>query len=172
MRVVGISPWRKGQGQLASSIGALALFACLPCGDAVAATCSPTGFMRDSINLTAALINPGDISGDVDATGCHIGVYYSQNGHVENANIHGAKYFGIVNNGAEVDVRHSTISDIGEKPFNGTQHGVAVIGSLAAPQKARSRTTTSRTIKKAASSLMDRTPPPIFGAIPSSVSAR
>jgi hypothetical protein len=31
-----------------------------------------------------------------------------------------------VNNGAHVDVRNSTISDIGEKPFNGTQHGVAI----------------------------------------------
>jgi hypothetical protein len=136
MREVGInSPWRTGQGRLALSIGALALFACFPWGDAVAAaTCSPTGFMRDNINLTAALINPGDISGDVDATGCHIGVFYSQNGHVRNANIHGARYYGIVNNGAEVDVRNSTISDIGERPFNGTQHGVAIywaFGSVA-----------------------------------------
>src|SRR4051812_37366334 len=41
------------------------------------ATCTPTGYIRDSINMTAALINPvGTVSGDVDATGCNVGVYY------------------------------------------------------------------------------------------------
>lgn len=110
-------------------ICALALFACAPLTHAIAApTCTLTGFFRDSINLTAARINPATVTGDVDATGCNVGVYYSANanGHIENANIHGANYFGIVNNGAHVDVRNSTISDIGEKPFNGTQHGVAI----------------------------------------------
>jgi hypothetical protein len=108
---------------------ALALFVCAPMTHAIAApTCTPTGFMRDNINLTAARINPATVSGDVDATGCNIGIYYSgnANGHIQNANIHGANYFGIVNNGAHVDVRNSTISDIGEKPFDGTQHGVAI----------------------------------------------
>ncbi len=97
--------------------------------DAGAATCTPTGFVRDAINLTAALINPpGTVDGDVDATGCNIGIYYSPGGHgrVHGANVHGANYFGIVNNGANVDIRNSSISDIGEKPFNGTQHGVAI----------------------------------------------
>jgi len=114
---------------LKTSIYALALFVCAPLTHAIAApTCTPTGFLRDNINLTAARINPATLSGDLDATGCNIGVYYSANanGHIENANIHGSNYFGIVNNGAHVDVRNSTISDIGEKPFNGTQHGVAI----------------------------------------------
>src|SRR5207302_1311082 len=95
---------------------------------AAAATCTATGFFRDSINLTAALINPaGTVSGDVDATGCNIGIYYvGGHGKVHNANVHGANYFGIVNNGADVSITDSTISDIGEKPFNGTQHGVAI----------------------------------------------
>jgi hypothetical protein len=110
-------------------ISALALIVCAPFGEAAAGTCMPTGFSRDSINLTAALINPpGKVSRDVDATGCNIGIYYSPGarGDVNQANVHGANYFGIVNNGAEVDIRNSTISDIGEKPFNGTQHGVAI----------------------------------------------
>ena len=119
--------WQKHRTSSAISLGTLALFACGSLGDAVAApVCTPTGFIRDAINLTAALINPGDISGDVDATCCNIGIYYSQNGRVRNANVHGANYFGIVNNGANVEVANSTISDIGEKPFNGTQHGVAI----------------------------------------------
>lgn len=114
---------------LKAPLYALALFACAPLTDAIAApTCTATGFVRDSINLTAAQINPATVSGDVDATGCNIGVYYSANahGHIQNANIHGANYFGIVNNGGHVDVRNSTISDIGEKPINGDQHGVAI----------------------------------------------
>lgn len=84
--------------------------------------------MRDSINLTAALINPaGTVTGDLDATGCNIGVYYSAgHGKVVQANVHGANYFGIVNNGADVDILDSTISDIGEKPFNGSQHGIGI----------------------------------------------
>lgn len=98
-------------------------------GQAVAATCTSTGFVRDSINLTAALINPSNtVSGDVDATGCNIGVYYAPGAHgrVDQANIHGANYFGVANNGADVDVTNSYISDIGERPLNGTQHGVAI----------------------------------------------
>ena len=93
------------------------------------ATCTPTGFMRDGLNLTAARINPpGTVSGNVDGTGCNIVIYYGPNtrGHVVAANVHGANYYGIVNNGGNIDVENSAISDIGEKPFNGTQHGVAV----------------------------------------------
>lgn len=99
---------------------------------ASAATCTPTGFVRDGINLTAALINPpGTVSGDVNATGCNIGVYFDHgSGKVANANVHGANYFGIVVNGdanhVAVDVANSAVHDIGETPFNGTQHGVAI----------------------------------------------
>src|ERR1043166_3525576 len=92
MRIIGIDSARNvGATKLAISIGALALAAVAMPTQAAAVTCTPTGFSRDSINLTAALINPPNVSGDVDATGCEIGVYYSSgvNGHVENANIHG-----------------------------------------------------------------------------------
>ena len=60
-------------------------------------TCTPTGLMRDGINLRAAKINPtGTVSGEVNATGCNIGVYYDRGtGTVANANIHGANYFGV-----------------------------------------------------------------------------
>jgi Right handed beta helix region len=98
-------------------------------GAKAAATCTPTGFSRDSIDLTAAVIDPsGTFSGTLDATGCNIGVYYSPGakGTINNAEIFGANYYGVVNNGGHVTITKSTIHDIGEKPFNGTQHGVAI----------------------------------------------
>jgi hypothetical protein len=89
--------------------------------------CAPTGFYRDGIDLTAAQIG-GDVTGPLDATGCNIGVYYGPgtSGMVNNADIHGANYYGVVANAAEVNVTNSQIHDIGETPFNGSQHGVAV----------------------------------------------
>lgn len=93
------------------------------------AACTATGFTRDGINLTAALINPvKTVSGDVDATGCNIGVYYGPGvtGLLNAASIHNANYYGVVNNGATVSIQNSTIYDIGESPFNGSQHGVAI----------------------------------------------
>jgi parallel beta-helix repeat protein len=98
-----------------------------------AATCTETGFVRDGINMTAAQIG-GNVSGDLDATGCNIGVYYDNvhTGNVTGANIHGANYYGVVVNGdvgsVSVNVTGSAIHDIGESPLTGqgSQHGNAV----------------------------------------------
>jgi hypothetical protein len=120
-------------------------------GSAMAATCTPTGFVRDSINMTAAQIG-GDVTGSLDAGGCNIGVYYgplydsgttypvtqgnvsgsAPAGNVTGATIFGANYFGVVVNGdvgtVAVNVTGSTIHDIGESPLTGqgSQHGNAV----------------------------------------------
>jgi hypothetical protein len=94
------------------------------------ATCTPTGLMRDGINLTAAVINPtSTVTGMVDASPCNIGVYYgpTHSGTVSAANISGANYYGVVANAAHVDVTNTSIHNIGESPFNGTQHGVGVL---------------------------------------------
>jgi parallel beta-helix repeat protein len=97
-----------------------------------AATCFSTGFFRDSTNMTAAQINPtGTVSGPVDATGCNIGIYYDQGiGAVNKAIVNGANYFGVAVNGdnnvVAVNVTNSTVSNIGETPLNGTQHGVGI----------------------------------------------
>ncbi len=97
-----------------------------------AATCTPTGFFRDGSNMTAALINPAVVSGTVDATGCHIAVYYGpgSSGVIKGADIFGANYFGVMANGdygdIRVDILNSRIHGIGEVPHNGSQHGVAV----------------------------------------------
>jgi hypothetical protein len=40
-----------------------------------AATCTPTGFVRDGINLTAKKIG-GNVTGPLNAAGCDIGVFY------------------------------------------------------------------------------------------------
>jgi hypothetical protein len=94
--------------------------------------CVPTGFIRDGINMTAAQIG-GNVTGNIDAAGCNIGVYYDNShpqGNVTNANIHGANYFGVVVNGdsgtMKVNVTGSNIHDIGETPLNGDQHGNAI----------------------------------------------
>ncbi len=105
-----------------------------------AATCTPTNFYVDGINMTAAEINPGDVTGGtVDATGCNIGIYYDDGtdggtvgGTVSGATVENANYFGIVANGGggnavvTVNVLNSTIENIEENPPNGDQHGNAV----------------------------------------------
>jgi Right handed beta helix region len=92
------------------------------------AACAPTGLVRDGIDLTAAQIG-GDVTGPLDATGCNIGVYYGPGttGTVSGADIHGANYYGVVANAANVGITNSQIHNIGENPFNGTQHGVGVL---------------------------------------------
>ncbi len=94
-----------------------------------APACMSTGFYRDGNNLTAALINPAStVSSEVDATGCNIAIYFGpgNSGAVNGANIHGANYFGVVNNGGNVSIQYSRIHDIGEQPLNGDQHGVGI----------------------------------------------
>jgi hypothetical protein len=91
-------------------------------------TCTSTGFMRDGHDLTAAQIG-GNVTGStLDATGCNIGVYYdsTHTGSVSGADISGANYFGVLVNGATVNVTNSSVHAIGEVPLNGSQHGNAI----------------------------------------------
>ncbi len=100
-----------------------------PASPARAVACTSTGFFRDGINLTAALINPSvTVSGEVNAAGCNVGVYFGPGttGSVLHADVHSANYFGVVVQRASVNVSASSVHDIGESPFNGTQHGVAI----------------------------------------------
>jgi hypothetical protein len=117
--------------RLISLLSASALIATLLVVAAVpavsAATCTPTGFYRDGINLTAAQIG-GNVTGSLDATGCHVGVYYAPgtSASVTNADIFGASYYGVLATKASVNVTNSQVHDIGEAPFNGAQHGIAL----------------------------------------------
>src|ERR1700704_3446463 len=147
-RVSAINPGRKYMKKklAVSLVMGIALASALGASPAVAVTvtmCTPTGFIRDGMNLTAKVIADGDISGQtINATGCNIGIYYGPgtSGTVEGSDVYGANYFGIVATGEDgdvdlgqclghlgttsVDVTNSHIHNIGEKPFNGTQHGV------------------------------------------------
>jgi hypothetical protein len=113
-------------------IAALALTSQAGVAVAAATSCTPTGFTRDGINMTAAQIG-GNVTGTLDAGGCNIGVYYDNNtppGNVTGAEIFGANYFGVVVNGdagaVSVNVKSSAIHDIGQTPLDGTQHGNAI----------------------------------------------
>ena len=100
-----------------------------------AAACTPTGFIRDAINLTAAAINPTTVTSPLDATGCDIGVYYDHNvtggvATLTSVEVRNARYFGVVANGDAgsfaVHINNNLIHHIGEVPFNGAQHGVGI----------------------------------------------
>jgi hypothetical protein len=91
-----------------------------------AATCFPTTFSRDGFFLTAAQIG-GSVTGSLDATGCDIGVYFATPGSVTaGAEIFGARYFGVVDDGTSVTVEGASIHNIGNVPFDGAQHGVGI----------------------------------------------
>src|SRR5438105_4919887 len=82
-RVSAINPGRKCMKKklAVSLVTGIALASALGASPAVAVTvamCTPTGFIRDGMNLTAKVIADGDISGTIDATGCNIGIYYGQ----------------------------------------------------------------------------------------------
>lgn len=82
--------------------------------------------------LNAAIVNPTTtVTGPIDAGGCQIGVFFDNGkGSVDNAQIFNATYFGVVvdgdHNNVAVDIRDSSIHNIGENPFDGSQHGVAI----------------------------------------------
>ena len=125
-----------------SLAAAITLIGVFGAGHAVAA-CTQTGFYRDGINMTAAVIATGDVTNEtVDATGCNIGIFFGPgtSGTVDSSDVSGANYFGILVSGdivdssgnatspgaTSVDVTNSVVHNIGENPFNGTQHGVAI----------------------------------------------
>jgi len=84
--------------------------------------CTPVATTKGA--LTAALVG-GNASGDVDASGCDIGAYYSHAnpGQVSNAQIHDANQYGVfvdgVNGNANVDVSKSHVYAIGNHDTNG-----------------------------------------------------
>src|SRR6202790_2497839 len=119
---------------LVSSSAVIASFLVAGFGTATSvatAGCTPTGFFRDGLNMTAAQVG-GDVTGTLDATGCNGGVYYDNttSGNVTGATISGANYFGVLVNGdvgaVSVNVTGSAIHDIGETPLNGDQRGNAI----------------------------------------------
>jgi hypothetical protein len=114
----------------ASVMIATVAVAAVPAATFAAAACTETGFSRDGINLTAAQIG-GTVTSELDATGCDIGVYNPTG--VSGADIHGARYYGVVVNGlTNVDVTNSKVREIGDQtvgldnPMVGMQRGRAI----------------------------------------------
>lgn len=97
----------------------------------VVGACLPTPFVRDGRFLTAAVV--GTVApitrAVIDATGCDIGIYYAPGvaGSVDQSSIAGASYFGVVNHSSVVNVTRSSVSNIGDRPFSGAQHGNAIL---------------------------------------------
>lgn len=114
-----------GAGIAVSLIGAQA---------AAAAPCTATPAVRDGHPLTAAMYDPATpVTGTVDATGCDIGVY-TDSGHtsIVGATVENAKYFGVLTEyGGSTDVSDSTVENIGDAVFSGTQHGIGIEWSSA-----------------------------------------
>lgn len=112
-------------------LAAVSVVCLVPASPAGAAACTPTGFFRDGIEMTAALINPAVVTSPVDATGCNIGVYYNTGvANLNSVDIYGANYFGVLVNGDDnavvAHINNNLIHNIGEAPFDGTQHGNAI----------------------------------------------
>ncbi len=105
-------------------------FAFLQTGHTKAASsCQATTFTQDGTpNLTAAMVvttTNFSISTSVNGSGCDIGIYIGPGlkGTINNTNVFGATYDGIVNDGGNVTVTNSRIHDIGNSPLNGDQFG-------------------------------------------------
>ena len=126
----GTRPNQEGETKVKHILTACAVaIAALGIGLAQAEACTTTTFTYQGGGpLTAFLVDPvGTVSGEVDATGCDIAIYYDGGVNVvEFANIHGATQFGIVNNGANVGIFNNTIYDIGDVPLDGTQYGIGI----------------------------------------------
>jgi len=110
---------------LSAAVLAGAMVASVGASASLAAVCvaSPAG--------TAAVYLPagGTVSGNIDATGCQIGVYTDGGATaITNADIHGALEYGVraSGSGTAVTIAASHIHNIGDVPFNGVQRGVGV----------------------------------------------
>src|SRR3954468_835680 len=107
--------------------GTLALVAMASAPAAEAASCTPVTTSRGA--FTAAVVD-SNVSGNLDASGCDIAVYYSPGNSswtVSNADVHGSLWYGVYNDGANVAISGSDVHDIGDDPKNGVQRGLAVL---------------------------------------------
>ena len=94
-------------------------------------------------------LNPtaGSLPAAINASAYDIAVYYGPNhpGTVTNANITGAKWYGVVADGAKVNVTGSKVHDIGARRSTALQKVVPSSTSMArAARSVATRSTTSR----------------------------
>jgi hypothetical protein len=153
-----------------SLTAAVGLIGAFDAGPAFAA-CTQTGFYRDNINMTAAVIATGDITDrTINSTGCNVGIFYGPgtSGTVDNVDVYGANYFGIlvvgnlVDSGGNetspsatsVDVTNSAIEESAKTRSTVRSTALRSTTAPARPvpaQPARSRTTPFRSTRRAGS---------------------
>ncbi len=109
--------------RLTSLVSASAIVATLTVAAAPAATMAAEGdtVVVKGMTLTAMHLNPtAPVTGPINASGFDIAVYFGP-GHsgTVTADISGAKYYGVVADGAQVNVTGSQVHHIGDNPFNG-----------------------------------------------------
>jgi len=126
-------------------IAGVFILASIFAGHASAATCTniPTTAFNSFFSgyagpaqFNAAKVNPtGTVSGDIDATGCSLGIYYGPGvtGKVDGATIHNAIVAGILNDGAAVTVSNNVIHDIGAQPIIADNSGSVAFPSNGSP---------------------------------------
>ena len=90
-----------------------------------AASCTATGFIRDGIDLTAARIG-GAVTGSVDATGCDIARLQPDERHATPTSTALATTASS-STASNVNTTNSKVHQIGESPFDGMQHGRAIL---------------------------------------------
>ncbi len=121
--------------RLASLASASVMIATLAVAAAPAATFAAAGdtVVVKGVTLTVMHLNPtAPVTGTINASGFDIAVYFGP-GHsgTVTADISGAKYYGIVADGAQVNVTGSKVHHIGDDPYGteeryGMQHGNAI----------------------------------------------
>jgi hypothetical protein len=117
---------------VAGALAALAVPAALTVPSAAMAggTCTTgtTITTGPATGLTAAVdaAVEGNPTGQVNASGCDIGVY-DPTGTLSNVTITGAKQYGVyVDTGTNVNVNGDTVSNIGDSPMDGMQYGYGI----------------------------------------------
>ena len=116
---------------LAGAGAALVAIGASMMGSASAAPCQPTGFN----GLTAQVVNPANLTGVVDASGCDIGAYYDDGAihTISGATIQDANQFGVLaRNATTVNVGNDSVVQRignhtgGQYQPNGVQTGVGI----------------------------------------------
>lgn len=99
---------------------------------AIAATCTPIpnaspvdGGAVPVVNAAVVATSGQKITGTIDATGCGVGVYVGPGvtGVTVKADVSNAHYVGIYVDGGNAKINGSSVTNVGDTPFDGVQYG-------------------------------------------------
>lgn len=111
-----------------AAAGGLALVGGAASASTASCTAIPSQVSIDGVhNLTASVYDETlPIGADVNASGCDIGVYYDEPFILKGVSVENAKMAGVFVNGTTATVAGSTITNIGDQPFDGNQYGLGI----------------------------------------------